>query len=66
MKRRGGKCRQIYVKEERGLDVTGKDCGLFCLEVQRSLDPDATGRLSKVILRASFCLEDTEGLKIQS
>lgn len=27
---------------------------------------DIIGRLSKVILRASFFLEDTEGLKIQS
>lgn len=65
-KERRWKVKANLCQDERSLDVIGKDCHLFCLEVQKFLDPDTIGRLSKVILRASFCLEDTEGLKIQS
>ena len=47
------------------LKGSGSDCkGLWLIlpaGALRLLDPDTIGRLSKVILRASFCLEDTEG-----
>lgn len=60
----------MYAKDEKGLDLSAKDCSLFCLlclpGVLRLLDPNTIGGLSSVILRANSCLEDTEEPKTQS